>query len=263
MTVYKLPSFVIKIPPIIVSRQNLVASVACLMCICSLSFNTSKVDVTEFTPLDNGIVKIPPIITNLERYVKNGSINSKKLNSQDSTYAYTMWYLKAREGFMPEIYICPAGCKTIAYGHNLDAHGTQYVGETIEDGVITYKEASALLHADFGRQYDVIKGEFPHMEKHKLFAVTTLALNCGLYKIKYVRGKKTNGLSTFWKKLKAGQVPNFETYCKYRDTKGKVILSKNLVRARKFERDLFTYAMDRVKIEAHKFRNIVLKRDIK
>lgn len=171
----------------------------------------------------------------------------------DSSWAYCLWYLKAREGFMKETYVCPAGKKTKGYGHNIDAHK-----DIDEEGVITYKEASNLLKEDFIKQYEVIRAEFPDMAPYKLRAVTCLAMNTGLAKIKYVKGKPKKGLSDFWKKLKTGQVPNFETYCKYRTPEGKVMKSKHLINARRFERIMFEQGPDAVKSIAHQYRQVVV-----
>lgn len=171
----------------------------------------------------------------------------------DSSWAYCLWYLKAREGFMKETYVCPAGKKTKGYGHNIDAHK-----DIDEEGVITYKEASNLLKEDFIKQYEVIRAEFPNMAPYKLRAVTCLAMNTGLAKIKYVRGKQKKGLSNFWKKLKNGEVPNFETYCKYRTPDGKVMKSKHLINARRFERIMFEQGPEAVRQLAHQYRNIVV-----
>jgi len=171
----------------------------------------------------------------------------------DSSWAYCLWYLKAREGFMKEMYSCPAGKKTIGYGHNVSAHR-----DVDEDAIISYSQASSILKDDFIAQYNVIKAEFPDMAPYKLRAVTCLAMNTGLTKIKYVRGKSKKGLSDFWKKLKSGQVPNFETYCKYRTPEGKVMKSKHLINARRFERIMFEQGPDAVKSIAHQYRQVVV-----
>ena len=181
---------------------------------------------------------------------------------EDSLYSYMLWYLKFREGFMANIYRCPAGFKTVAYGHNLDAHGKKYIGKTIDDGEVTYREATELLYGDFERQYAIIKAEFPSMSKAKLYAVTGLALNCGLAKIKYIRGVPKNGLSRFWVSLKNGRTPNFGLYVKYKTPNGAIVVSDLLVKSRKFEEDLFVGNYEVVSRKANIFKKIIIKRDI-
>lgn len=174
-------------------------------------------------------------------------------SSTDSSWAYCLWYLKAREGFIKDMYVCPAGKKTIGYGHNVSCHQ-----DVDDDAVISYNQASKLLKEDFVKQYEVIRAEFPNMPVYKLRAVTCLALNTGLAKIKYIKGKPKKGLSTFWKKLQRGETPNFGTYTKYRNTKGKVVNSDHLVKARKFEKLLFEQGPEAVRQLAHQYRNIVV-----
>ena len=185
---------------------------------------------------------------------------------------YSTWvhYLKYREGYRPIMYLCPAGYRTIGYGHNIDAHGP------LGSDTIKYSRASELLHQDLEKQYKEIRNLLPHLGRPQHLAITSLAANCGLYKIMYVRGDKKKGYSTFWKEcMKVGGKPNFKVYCKYKTPKGKVCTSTNLVNARAFEEMLYygrktaKFQFGKAKVEmsyaqvGEFFRQNVVRRDIK
>lgn len=202
------------------------------------------------------VTYIPPAKSSVAPSVK---VAHKTYESAvDSSWAYCLWYLKAREGFMKEMYSCPAGKKTIGYGHNVSAHR-----DVDENAIISYNQASRILKDDFIAQYNVIKAEFPDMAPYKVRAVTCLAMNTGLAKIKYVKGKPKKGLSNFWKKLKNGETPNFDTYCKYRTPQGEVKRSEHLVRARRFEKLMFEQGPKAVQKLANQYRQVVVTIDMK
>ena len=194
-----------------------------------------------------------------------------ELTSCEYEQLYATWihYLKYREGYKPIMYLCPAGFKTIGYGHNIDANGT------VDKDTIQYSRASELLHQDLQKQYEEVRRELPLLNRAQHLAITSLAANCGLFKIKYTGGKKSRGLSTFWKECMKNGKPNFKVYCKYRTPKGQVCTSTNLVNARAFEEMLyygrptanFQFGKKKVRMSYAQvgdfFRRSVIKRDIK
>lgn len=198
-------------------------------------------------------------ITKIQKKIEQAH---QQLQNETSTFAYWMHYLKYREGYMSQVYKCAAGKNTVGYGYNLDAHGRKGIEKELEDGVIEYQEASGMLYKQAEEQYKQICVLLPNLNKSQKLAVTSLALNCGIGKIMYPGGKKAKGYSTFWNKLKNGQVPNFETYCRYKTPGGVVVTSKWLQDARKFEKALFTGNLTYVKAKAEKFKEVVINRDI-
>lgn len=186
-------------------------------------------------------------------------------------FAYWMWYLKAREGYIKEEYYCPAGVLTIGYGHNVEAHG---VPEEVEDGILDYHGASKVLYEDMQKHYNEVMKHFPHLNPDQGRAVASLTANCGIAKIMYTRGKKKNGYSAFWKALKAHKSPNFKVYCKYKTPEGRIVTSKNLQSARNFEQALFDnkdfitiwtgrkWWSGSMKQVGEFYRQVILRRDI-
>jgi len=181
------------------------------------------------------------------------SAEIREVEKPDSSFAYSMWYLKAREGFEKKMYTCPAGKRTIGYGHNVDAHR-----DIDDDCVMEYKQASSLLAEDFAKQYNQIINLVPSLKPHQARAVTCLALNIGIEKLMYTKGKKRKGHSEFWKALINGETPNFLVYNKYRTPSGKVVVSNHLKNARKFEQKMFEDPKSVSKL-AWEFRKVVLK----
>lgn len=188
------------------------------------------------TPPEEEMVEreVLPIVDTMQLYpVEHDFTDKSASNKIESRFAEWMWYLKVREGFIPSIYRCPAGIRTIGYGHNVEAHG--------HDGpkTLTYQQASLLLYRDIEKQYAQVEKLLPHLNRNQKLAITSLAANCGIAKIMYVRGNPKKGFSEFWKKARLGKVPNFEDYTKYKTPKGKVVKSPNLVSARNFEKLLY------------------------
>lgn len=160
----------------------------------------------------------------------------RRVADPNSRFAEWMWYVKVREGYMAKEYRCPAGIRTIGYGHNVQAHGHT---EETKDGKVSYSEASDVLYFDIQKQYDQVNKLLPKLSKNQKLAITSLAANCGIAKIMYRGGSRKKGYSDFWLAAKAGKVPNFAAYTRYRQPDGKVVKSPNLVSARNFERLLF------------------------
>lgn len=208
-----------------------------------------KVEVVEATTL------LP-----LERIVENFKIKSKK-ETKKSIYKEWMWYLKAREGFIDHVYVCPAGYRTIGYGHNIDAHGWSRVKKYMKGNKITYEGATKLLQEDIQIHYELVCNLLPNLDKNQHLAVTALVMNCGLAKVMYSGGKKSNGYSGFWQSCLNGNVPAFYKYNGYR-SKGMWKTSPNLKQARIFETALFKGEIQKVMLMAQKYQNCLIKRDI-
>lgn len=203
--------------------------------------------------------------------IEEAPVLEHEITKSEYENLYSTWvhYLKYREGYRPIMYLCPAGFKTIGYGHNIDAHGNS-CGDTIE-----YSKASRLLQEDLQTQYEEVKRLLPHLKRAQHLAITSLAANCGLYKIMYSGGKKKRGFSSFWKECMKDGKPNFRVYCKYRTPRGKVCTSTNLVNARAFEEMLYykqktaKFQFGKVKMEMSYaqvgdfFRQNVIKRDMR
>jgi GH24 family phage-related lysozyme (muramidase) len=203
-------------------------------------------------PEDN-IVELPTTTDDIKPYNEA---------QKSSYYAQWMWYLKSREGYIYKEYLCPAGKRTVGYGHNIDAHGYKYCGKYLSHGKISYKAATELLKDDAERQCNWLLKEMPYLTKNQALAVTSLLLNCGSAKIQYTHGNRSLGESTFWKRLRNKQTPNFLVYCKYKTPSGNVVKSPNLVNARKFEQALFEKDYETVKSLGEHYRQIVASRDI-
>lgn len=89
--------------------------------------------------------------------------------------------LKSLEGFSSTPYKCPAGVLTIGYGHTFQ-HGN------IE---LTRSEAELLLRSDLQKVVDDVQKDFPNLLPHQTLAVSSLAFNIGMGKL---RGYKLHGI---------------------------------------------------------------------
>jgi len=236
-----------KMPPafllvVSLSSQQLHNVMLILACTILLAANWSMTGST--TTVSNGIITPVTAVCDTSSWAMTKE-EAKLLpsipteNEKISRFSAWMWYLKAREGFVPAEYRCPAGKRTIGYGHNVDALGHT---EETADGVVTYTEASGVLYDDIKKQFEQVQRLLPHLNNDQARAVTSLAANCGLAKIMYVGGNPKKGYSAFWLALKRGKTPNFGVYTKYRTPSGTVVQSPNLVSARNFEKLLFTGA---------------------
>jgi GH24 family phage-related lysozyme (muramidase) len=170
---------------------------------------------------------------------------SKELAEKRSVSRFKEWmhYLKAREGFIPRPYRCPANYLTIGYGHNIDAHGWKKVNKYMRDGKLSYRDATALLYDDVKEEIEKVTRMAPHLTRNQALAVASLFANCGSYKITGPKGRPT----PFWSAIMKHKTPNFSVYCRYR-SKGRVLTSLNLVAARSFEQSLFEGCTKPVKI---------------
>ncbi len=222
-----------------------------------------------------GTYSLAASVTNPEEFLDNTSSIEKKSKkilkektqlfkeTNASCYQEWMWYLKSREGYVPEKYYCPAGKNTIGYGHNIDAHGKKSCSKFLSGNRVSYHSATQLLVKDVEDQYKWLLKKVPHLSRNQALAVTSLLLNCGSAKIQFVGGKQKNGYSVFWKNLINGKTPNFVTYNKYKTPEGEVVTSTNLTKSRKFEQVLFEGDINKVKQLGQYYRSIVINRDIK
>ena len=76
--------------------------------------------------------------------------------------------IKRFEGFSIIPYTCPAGAKTIGWGHNIDANGLPSgIGAyLVLNGKITLEMAEQLLEDDVSRSLEDIKSLLPDFDKY-------------------------------------------------------------------------------------------------
>lgn len=209
-------------------------------------------EISKTTATDDEIVEV--IVDSIFRSIETGEkIFSRQLAEKRSNSKFKEWmhYLKAREGFIPQPYRCPANYLTIGYGHNIDAHGWRKVNKYIKNGKLSYQDATALLYDDIREEIEKVTKLAPHLTRNQALAVASLFANCGSYKITGPRNRPT----PFWRAIMAHKTPNFGVYCKYRSGR-KVITSPNLVAARSFEQSLFEGCTKPVKIYAGKLQTV-------
>ncbi len=74
--------------------------------------------------------------------------------------------LRLHEGYRDMVYNCPAGKRTIGYGHNIDANGLPpAIADRLKaDGKITLADAEALLDAGIQRAENDCRRLFPRFE---------------------------------------------------------------------------------------------------
>jgi len=180
------------------------------------------------------------------------SIRSQKpifaAKSSNSKFGEWMYYLKAREGYVPKPYRCPAGYQTVGYGHNISAHGWSKAQKYMRRGQITYEGATQLLYSDVEEEIRKVTSLAPHLSRNQTLAIAGLFANCGSGKIV--------GKSKFWKDVMSGRTPDFSPYCRYKKpTKGGrhvIVTAANLIAARSFEQSLFEGGNKPVKIQRGK-----------
>lgn len=249
----------------------------CLMVIVILTLGSSNKSNSEFkslpverlekTIVSNEKVKesvepIEPVETaDTMVFVPLDLFKGKKESKVKSVYKEWMWYLKAREGFIDHVYVCPAGYRTVGYGHNIDAHGWERAKKYMNGNKITYEGATLLLQEDIEIHFREVKRLLSNLNKNQQLAVTALVMNCGLAKVMYAGGKKSNGYSGFWKSCLNGNIPAFYKYNGYKSN-GRWKTSSNLKQARVFETLLFKGEMNKLLTMAEIYRQSIIKRDI-
>jgi len=205
------------------------------------------VDVAPIESDEEIEVIVDSIFRSIERGTYMSESRAKQVKENGSRFKEWMWYLKAREGFIPHPYRCPAGYLTIGYGHNIDAHGWSKAKKYMKDGKLTYQGATQLLYDDVQEELVKVGNMAPHLNRNQKLAIASLFANCGSYKITGPKNRPT----PFWKAVMRGKTPNFSVYCKYRKA-GKVVVAANLVAARSFEQSLFEGCTKPVKIQTGK-----------
>lgn len=152
-------------------------------------------------------------------------------------FATVVWHIKFYEGFRPTPYNCPAGKKTIGYGHVINKN---FMLERVKEN-----EASSILHDDFAEKLKAVRKEFPTYSKHEQYAIAMLAYNCGLNKF------MNSNLLDAIKEYKRGNADAkdvqraWHLWSKYRDPNTKKMkTSKGLLERREFEAELFLNGED-------------------
>ena len=135
--------------------------------------------------------------------------------------------LKKLEGLRLEAYRCPAGVRTIGYGHT---------GPDVHEGlVLTKAEAEGLLRADLDRfEMAVHRLVTRPLTQHQFDAIVCLAFNIG---------KGGLEASSVIRRLNAGDVAGaadaFRLWNKVRGEGGRLVVSPGLAARREVERALF------------------------
>ena len=127
--------------------------------------------------------------------------------------------LKKSEGLRLKVYICPAGYKTIGYGHKLLKNE--------HFNIITKKKAEILLKKDFNKRLKLINIK----SYNKKLAITHFIFNVGIGH--YIR-------SNLFKKIKSNQNIDKEIikWCYYTKN-GVKIKSSNALKSRLFELKIY------------------------
>lgn len=210
----------------------------------------ATIPAADVVPIEND-EEIEIIVDSIFRSIERGTYMSEKrareVKESGSKFKEWMWYLKSREGFIPQPYRCPAGYLTIGYGHNIDAHSWAKAKKYMKEGKLTYQGATKLLYDDVQEELIKVGKMAPHLNRNQALAVASLFANCGSYKITGPKNRPT----PFWKAVMKGKTPNFSVYCKYRKA-GKVVKAANLVAARSFEQSLFEGCTKPVLIQSGK-----------
>ena len=119
-----------------------------------------------------------------------------------------------REGIILSKYKCPSGKETIGVGNT---HSNEKI--------ITINKALDDLASQMIYYHKIIMKRWPHLTVEQGWAVTSFAIN-----VKW----KTAFNSSFSRALDKKQIPSFERYCYYGNTK-----SYNLLQSRLYEKGLF------------------------
>ena len=98
--------------------------------------------------------------------------------------------IRAAEGFAPGLYLCPAGKKTIGYGHVVRA-------DEHFPGLISRERAEALLVADLAPVETYLSAALPNLSQNQFDALASFCFNCGLAAFEK---------STLFSRLKAGDM---------------------------------------------------------
>lgn len=130
--------------------------------------------------------------------------------------------IRAAEAFSPVVYLCPAGKRTIGYGHVLR-------GDESFPRKITREQAEALLIDDLAPVEIYLHAVFPDLPQARFNALVSLCFNIGLGAFEK---------STLFARLKAGDIPGAAgQFGRWIYADGKIL--PGLVKRRAAERALF------------------------
>jgi lysozyme len=152
------------------------------------------------------------------------------LESQECerTYNNVIESLKGFEGLRLEPYYCPAGYKTIGYGHLIKP-------EDRIPSLITESVADSLLRADFDiavREVQRLTGYDMYKDTEKLFALAHFVFNIGSFKFE---------TSTLLERIKMDKPVDYELmkWVHYRTPDSTLMVSNQLKRMRQYEVKLY------------------------
>lgn len=141
---------------------------------------------------------------------------------KERLYELTIAEIKHAEGLRLKIYRCPAGQRTIGYGHCL------LRGEKFNE--ITEEQADSLLRIDFQKRLDYLPETMPWNQR---LAIAKFIFNIGIGA--YNRSALRNKI------LHQEPIDNLIVrYCHYR-VNGKYVRSNWLLKQRQFELKLYNY----------------------
>lgn len=173
-------------------------------------------------------VEIKKIITKSEKTTKS-SIKRRTSNEvaviENYTWQHLINRIKKRENLELKSYICPAGFKTIGYGHTIKKADRKHIKDIDVKG-INSQQADSLLNKDLNYCKDWVKKTL-HLEGHKLMAITNFCYAFGTTKLRK---------SQLYKNIKANKSIDSEIR-RWVHINGRA--AKNLVREREFELALY------------------------
>ena len=137
-------------------------------------------------------------------------------------------HLKSRESYVPSTYNCPAGYKTIGYGHAITDNDKELLNDTLSE-----PEADSLLNKDFRYLVNYVRkdvGDSLPINKVIVLASFCFSTGIGYYK-RHVSDMVKN--NTITEEI-------YLDFCHYTSDKtGEVIKSELLYQGRQFEWELY------------------------
>ena len=161
--------------------------------------------------------QIPNYITS-KNITKQIQKTQKELINIDSIFINLVNYIKQREGFKSQPYICPAGYLTIGYGHRT---------KNITDSITEYK-ATLLLKRDIFKNLSILKHN--KVNDTIILSLTSLGLNIGIYKVLESKLIKYKSIEKVKNKI--------SKYIYYKNKDNVYVKSNNLIKSREFENNL-------------------------
>jgi lysozyme len=169
------------------------------------------------------VILLAPVSTEnrLEEYMKG--------YRYDKLYESVLQSIRKFEGLKLTSYCCPAGYKTIGYGHLIRDY------EIIQD-TITKEQAEELLIKDFENSINTVINLLKYNRYKE--SEKTLALSHFVYNI----GSGGFEKSTLLHLIKENKPIRYEMlkWIHYRDKNNKLIISNNLINARLYEISLYS-----------------------